>query len=160
MLYEIINPSDAYTIEAKDLEIAFVACVLLGRGQYAFEPIGDDEGVKIPFFMFGGTDDFCQKHFAKSAGAVLDGVMETRAGELAECLDSCLIGGKSNRQLYFDGLALIDDPDKREQWKVRWHDERRSSLNDIGGRAYEMAKRLRDKSSSPIVEAPQQVFAS
>lgn len=158
MLYEIINMSDAYTIEAKDLELAFVACVLLGRGQYAFEPLGD-EGEKIPFFMFGGQDEWCQKHLQKTAGAVLDGVMELRSDELAECLDSCLIGGKDNRQTYFDGLELIDDLAKKEQWRKRWHDERRSSLNDIGGRAYEMAERLRKKATNPIVSAPQQVFA-
>jgi hypothetical protein len=159
MLYEIINMSDAYTIEAKDLELAFVACVLLGSGQYAFEPL-QDEGVKVPFFMFGGVDEFCQKHFSKSSGAVLDGVMEIRNEELAECLESCLIGGKSNRQTYFDGLALIDDPAKREQWRNSWHDERRSSLNDIGGRAYEMAEKLRAKTKNPVVAAPQQVFGS
>jgi len=157
MLYEIINMSDAYTIEANDLELAFVACILLGRGQYAFEPLSDD-GVKVPFFMFGGIDEFCQKHFSKSSGAILDGVMETRSNELADCLDSCLIGGKDNRQTYFDGLALIDDPAKREIWRKKWHDERRSSLNDIGGRAYEMANKLRAKAENPIVTAPQQVF--
>jgi hypothetical protein len=159
MLYEIINMSDAYTIEAKDLELAFVACILLGRGQYALEPLEDD-GVKVPFFMFGGIDEFCQKHFSKSAGAVIDGVMEIRGKELADCLDSCLIGGKSNRQTYFDGLALIDDPAKRELWRNRWHEERRSSLNDIGGRAYEIAENLRTKVANPILQAPQQVFAN
>jgi|GEM_PF-980161 len=158
MLYEIINMSDAYTIEAKDLELAFVACLLLGNGQYAFQPIGDD-GVRVPIFMFGGVDEFCQKHFSKSAGAIMDGVMELRSKELADCLDSCLIGGKSNRQTYLDGLALIDDPVKREIWRNKWHEERRSSLNDIGGRAYEMAAKFREKADSPIITAPQQVFA-
>lgn len=158
MLYEIINMSDAYTIEAKDLELAFVACILLGSGQYAFQPL-EDEGTGVPIFMFGGIDEFCQKHFSKSAGAIMDGVMELRSQELADCLDSCLIGGRENRQTYFDGLELIDDPVKRETWKKKWHDERRSSLNDIGGRAYEMAKKIRDKAANPIVQAPTQVFA-
>lgn len=40
-------------------------------------------------------------------------------------------------------LALMPDPAAREQYKQQWMDRRRSSLNNIGGRAHEIAKALR-----------------
>lgn len=168
VLYEIINLSDQYTIEAHALDVAFVACLLLGRGQYSFEPIisqseaapdKNEAAIGIPLFLFGGADQWCQQQFREEIGETIRRVTHGKSQELADCLDSCLIGGAQERQTYTAGLELIDDPGKREIWRSRWHDERRSSLNDIGGRAYEMAKRLRSN-QSPFVEAPPQVFAN
>ncbi len=160
MLYEIINMSDKYTIEAHSLDIAFAACVFLGSGQYAFEPLADG-GTKIPFFMFGGTDEWCKENLNNSMKDTIDSIMQSEARrlELADCFDSCLIGGAQHRKTYKDGLALIDDPAKRGQWKSKWHDDRRSSMNDIGGRAYKMAAKLRAGSTNPLTSAPVQVFA-
>ena len=155
-LYEIINMSDKYTIEVKSLDVAFVACLLLGDGQYAFQPIG--EGVEVPLFLFGGAEEWCKKQFNEEIGDTISRVTNAKAEELAECFDSVLIGAAEDRQAYRDGLELIDDPNKREMWRNRWHDERRSSLNDIGGRAYEMAKRLRTKQSNFVEPAPTQVL--
>ena len=156
MLYEISNPSDSYTIEAKSLDVAFVACILLGNGQYAFEAL-EDGAEDIPLFMFGGHDAWSQKHFVKKTEDVLMQVTSGKLMELADCFDSCLIGRPSDRKTYLAGLELIDDPAKREIWRARWHDVRRSSMNDIGGRAYAMAKKLREGElkQEPV---PQQVF--
>lgn len=44
--YDLINPSDPYTFEADDLEIAAVAVVLLGDGQYLADPVGGGESVR------------------------------------------------------------------------------------------------------------------
>lgn len=161
MLYEIINPSDCYTIEAKSLDVAFVACVFLGSGQYAFEPF-EEAATRIPIFLFGGTEEWCSEHLKEGFEAVVDRVMADpgKKAELAECFDSCLIGKRPMRDTYYAGLELIDDPAKREQWRHRWHEERRSSLNDIGGRAYGMAKRLRSGSNNPLKPAPAQVFTA
>ena len=157
MIYEIINMSDPYTIEAHSLEVAAVACLCLGRGQYAFEPVEVD--TKVPMFMFGDADSWFMDRFGVDLRTVMDRVM-AEGLELAACFESCLIGGERDRQTYQRGLALIDDPTKREEWRLKWHEARRSSLNDIGGRAWEMAKRLRAGSKNPLVAAPQQVFAS
>ena len=170
MLYEIINPSDAYTIEAASLDVAFVACVFLGRGLYSFQPIdvgedadGEPEVTKvaaeeIPLFLFGGTEEWCKQHLNESFESVVDRVTKDKATELAACFESCLIGKATDRDTYLAGLKLIEDPHNREEWRRRWHDKRRSSMNDIGGRAYLMAKRLREGASNPLVPAPQQVF--
>ena len=37
VLYEIINPSDPYTLKADDFKIAAAACLILGDGQYGLE---------------------------------------------------------------------------------------------------------------------------
>lgn len=161
MLYNIVNMSDPYTIETSSLDVAFVACLFLGRGQYAFEPLRD-EGVRVPIFMFGGVDDWCLEHLAESFKAVVDRVTTDPAkrAELADCFESCLIGRAEDKETYRAGLDLIDDPVKREQWRSRWHDARRSSMNDIGRRAYQMATNIRAGIGNPIIPAPVQVFAS
>lgn len=157
MNYEIINPSDAYTISAPDLAIAACACVLLGSGQYGFKP-EDESAEEVPLFIFGGVDDWCKKHFGQDFDLLLTRVMDLRPLELADCLDSCLIGDFAARSEYESALSLIESAENRETFRARRHDKRRSSLNNIGGRAYEMAKRLREKSATPTIPAPQQVF--
>ena len=144
MLYEIINPSDKYTIEVKSLDVAFVACVFLGNGQYAFDPL-EDGGEKIPLFCMGGWNVWCHEHFQNTIEAVFNSVTGNpeKCVELADCLDSCLIGSVHDRATYNSGLELIDDPVKREAWRAQWHDQRLTSMNDIGSRAYAMAKKLR-----------------
>jgi len=62
-----------------------------------------------------------------------------------------LIGDAAHRKAFEKGLELIDDPVKREQWREHWLDERRTSMNNIGGRAWGLAKRLRD----PAPEQPE-----
>lgn len=161
MLYRIVNMSDPYTIEAERLDIAVVACAMLGAGQYAFEPTeAGHQDKAVPLFMFGGIDEWCKEKFGQPFEAVLQGILDERPGDLATCLESCLIGDHQDRKTYQDGLALITEPDKRKEWRDRWHDERRGSLNDIGGRAYAMARNLREKSGNPIIPAPPQVFTS
>ena len=159
MIYEIINPSDCYTIEAQSLDVAFVACVLLGSGQYSFSPLEDGALEEVPLFLFGGSEEWANEHFGKTVSEVFALVTTQKRVELADCFDSCLIGHAVNRAAYTDGLDLIDDPAKREQWRARWHDKRRSSMNDIGGRAYKMAANLRAGTVSQEC-VPQQVFAS
>jgi hypothetical protein len=159
MLYEIINPSDPYTIEAQSLDVAAVACLFLGRRQYAFDPIGSDDSPEVPLFLFGGTDEWCLKHFNESFESVVNRVTKEKAAELAECLESCLIGKAADRETYRAGMELIDDPKKREQWREKWLEDRRSSMNNIGARAYAIAEKLRAGAKNPLVEAPQQVFA-
>ena len=157
MIYEIINPSDSYTIKAASLKVAAVACVLLGRGQYALDPL-EDGGERIPMFMLGNPDAWFRQHFEMDLGATVDNVMKDHAAELAECLDSCLIGNLASRREYERALELIESEDNRAKFRVERHDERRTSMNDIGGRAYQMAQRIREQSAKPIVPAPQQVF--
>jgi len=157
MLYEIINPSDPYTIEAPSLDVALVACLFLGSGQYGFKPI-DGGAIEIPLFLLGGHEEYCQEHFGCTLDALITRVTEEKSAELAKCFESCLIGYQQDRSTYKAGLELIDDPAKREQWRDRWLDEGRSSMNNIGGRAYKMAAKLRAKQKRVAEAVPQQVF--
>lgn len=160
MIYEIVNPSDPYTIEADDLEIAFAACIILGRGQYGLDAL-QPGGKIVPLMIFGGTEQaetYCQEEFGKTLEEVIDSALDQRKLELANCLDSVLIGrGLESRQRYQEALteyAIIDEP----AYRMKRHDEMRSSMNDIGGRAYRIAARLRKGEDKPIEPAPQQVF--
>jgi len=162
MIYEIVNPSDRYTIEAHSLDVAFVACACLGAGQYSFRPLEDENAERVPMFLFGGADDWVEETLSEpSAAAVIDRVLNNpeKRIELAECYESCLIGMVEDRKIYQAGLDLIDNPKKRDEWRRTWHDSRRSSLNDIGARARKMAEKLRSGEKQTVVEAPQQVFA-
>jgi hypothetical protein len=159
MLYDIINMSDSYTIEAQSLDVALVACLFLGSGQYSFMPLHGD-GEEVPLFLFGGAEEWCQRHFGEGLEAVVDRVTTdpVKRVELAACFESCIIGHEEDRNTYMAGLDLIDDPEKRKKWRALWHEDRLSSMNDIGARAYEMADKLREGIANPLVPAPRQVF--
>lgn len=138
-LYNIINPSDRYTIECADFEIAVVACLILGEGRYAFTSLAN---VKEVPFLFGGVADadaFCQEHFQDNLDTVMTRVRTQRAAALADAFDSVLIG---NRQA-FNAIAPDRSSPSFGAARLRWHDVHRSSLNDIGGRAYVLAKAFR-----------------
>lgn len=115
MVYEIVNPSDPYTLEAGDLKIAAIACVLLGQGQYALRTL-EGETV-VPLFLFGGANVWFMEKFGTSLQEVYDSIMDNSPAALAACLES------------------VKMPDGRE----------RSSMNDIGGYAAEMAGKIRER---------------
>lgn len=128
-IYEIANPSDAYTLEADNFLVAAVAVALLGNGAYGIE------GTPCLF----GWDAWLKEHVPQGVNAFID----ANAEAMAAVLDSVMIGSETDRKNYHKALGLIDNPAKREEWKLHWHDERRSSLNDIGSRAWALAKKLR-----------------
>lgn len=88
MKFEIINPSDPYTMEAPDLEIAAVAVSFLGDGKYPLSGMGQDKGQDVPAFLFGGHDEWFTAKFGKSFEDTATYVMKQRGEELATALDS------------------------------------------------------------------------
>jgi len=159
-LYEIVNPSDPYTIECPDNETAFVACLLLGNGQYMFKILEGDQrkALDIPMFVFGGADAWVQENFSEALDSVVSRVMTTRAVTMAEVFDSVLIGRQRGRVEF-----LRDAPTDRAEFvaaRARRHDQFRTSMNDIGGRAYSLADYVVSKNKLPAdtLRAPQQVF--
>jgi len=139
MVYDIVNPSDPYTMDAPDLATALSAVCLLGEGRYGLRD--RDGAVVVPVFLFGGHDEWARANFdGKDLEAVLASVSFSA---VADCLDSCVIGGFTDRETFERGAALIDDPEKRATWRAEWLDRKRTSLNDIGGRAAKLAAHLR-----------------
>jgi hypothetical protein len=143
MIYNIINPSDAYTIAADDYAIAVVACLVLGNGQYGFAPVDGSKDKRVPLLISDRADEWCQKHFGMSAVALIRKTSKTQPTKLIDCLESCLIGDLGSREDFEEACNFIKDEAKQIAFKAARHDRRRTSMNDIGGRAYRMAAELR-----------------
>ena len=138
VVYEITNPSDPYTIEGDDLAVVCVATILLGHGAYGLCTANGERA--MPVLLFGGHELW----FTEKFGSTLEELLPaTPYARIADCLDTVLIGSFRERQEYHRTLQLIDDPEKRLLYSERWHEGRRSSLNDIGGMARRLAKALR-----------------
>jgi hypothetical protein len=140
LLFEIVNPSDPYTVEASSLDVAAMAAVLLGQGNYQFKAL--EGGEDVPFFAFGGADEWCQQHFKESLVELSNRVMDTKVSEVADCLDSVLYGKKEDRVEF---LITTEGMDRNtfEAARLIRQANKRSSMNDIGERAYRMADKLR-----------------
>jgi hypothetical protein len=125
MLYEIINPSDKYTIDCESFAVALVCNILLSDGKYGFKPI-DHDGDSIPINLFGDyPDEVYAAANAKNADELFSWARQN-SDPIATALDSVRIGGKEARQ---DCKST--------------HDQKRSSINDIGRRAWKYAAMLR-----------------
>jgi hypothetical protein len=146
VIFEIVNPSDPYTIEAPDLAIAAVACFLLGKGAYAFEPLDADKDQRVPIFLAGLAGDvekWCAQKFAMTSRQLFDHVLQRRPKELIDCLQSCLIGRRADRDDFAEFSRALDDDKKIAELRIARHKRRVTSLNDIGRRAYGLAEQLR-----------------
>ncbi len=116
MKFDLINPSDPYTFEADDLQVAAVMVCLLGEGRYLADALGEDadKGNNVPAFLFGGHDEWFVSKFARTYEATFTHCLEHRTDALARAFESVTLGAA-----------------------------RRSSLNDIGGRAARLAQAIR-----------------
>lgn len=130
-IYEIVNPSDPYTMVAENEAVAFVACLLLGRGAYGLR---EGEREACPLFRFGGDPEAWLK---EKHGVGIDETIAQNKQELVRVLRSVQIGTRSDR-------ATLDEAIEKcgREWMLRRHDEKRSSLNDIGRRAWLIAERV------------------
>lgn len=136
-IWEIVNMSDPYTILCDDHEVAALACLMLGEGHYAFREV--QGGREVPIFLFGGAQEWFTEQFKRS----LSDSLKSNALALADALDSVMIGRPSERQAYELALAHIPTPEGRATYRAAVLDEQRSSLNNIGQRAWNLAARLR-----------------
>ncbi len=149
MLFEISNPSDAYTIEADSFEVAAMAVLLLGQGNYGVHQLDgpEDDRKEMPIMIIATEkqiEEWCQDNFGAS---LADCILRCKA-KIPDVLDTVLIGSEADRATYHKALSLIDDSAKKEQWKAEWHDKRRSSMNNIGARAWAIAAKLRKQEAS------------
>lgn len=124
-IYEIINPSDCCTFEAPTHEVATLVVFILGEGQYGGRSATCDE---VPIFIFGGAAEWYAKTFGRDFAAGLDAFKP----ELVTSLRSLIYCDVGTRAAI---LAAGGD-------LAKFNDSKRSSLNNIGGRAVHYADRL------------------
>ena len=136
MIYEIINPSDPYTLEADEPSVACAACLLLSP---AFGLRSQDDSVNMPPARFAGYQEWFEEHFH----ANVDKFIKSHLLEIVAVLDSVLIGEAQDRIDFYEALKLTDDPAKKQQWREQYLARRRSSMNNIGGEAMRMADGIR-----------------
>lgn len=138
--YELVNPSDCYTFLAPSLLIAAGAVCLLGEGRYGAHPVESElRENSVPIFLFGGSAEW----FAEHGVANYTEYIKAHRTEIADCLDSFVVGDHGDRKRMERVLGVISSAAEREKALEAWHDERRSSMNNIGLRAKHLAKLLR-----------------
>lgn len=93
----------------------------------------------MPVMLFEDCDRWFQKQFDKPAEVAM---REIPLDQLAKCLESVLIGTPKQRKIYHSMLAMLETPQLREMWARVWHEQNRTSGNDIGARAKELAAEM------------------
>lgn len=137
MIYDISNPSDPYTLKADDFATATAAVLLLGRGHYGLT--SEDGTLEVPLFLLGGSEAWLEEQ-----GFTIPGLIDGHELEIAQVLDSVLIGTFGARREVESALAKMS-PEDGEKWLAERHERKRSSMNDIGAQAKAIAKTLRKK---------------
>lgn len=131
IIYEIINPSDTVTFEADDVRIAMLACGFVGDGRLGLrDEKGEDAG--MPFFLAGGCAEWLEAQGIMPMARTAEG-----SAKLADALDSFICCSVANRKAI--RAAVGNDPAAM----ARFNEEKRSSLNNICGRARKLAAAVR-----------------
>src|ERR1019366_325801 len=149
MLFEIINPHDPYTIVADDLEIAAVACCILGEGKYSLKELTGDKSAYVPFFPIDGQDEWFTKWFGRTFEQSVTYASEERGADLAKCLASVMIGDAKNRRAMDELLARAETQEAYIAALHEMHDAKRTSTVDLGRTAWGMADFIHDRFCKP-----------
>lgn len=143
LVFEVITPSDAMTLEAPDVRVAQVATLFLGEGKLGLRDAAGES--VLPFFFFGGG---FEGWVATEFPAGIDAFLDERAEEVAACLESITYGTRSDRA----AVAAMVGPDATREELVaalaRWNEAKRTSLNDFASYGRELAARLRARGRS------------
>lgn len=143
MIYEVVNPSDPVTIEANDSILAAVAVILLSNGDYGL--YDEDDRTVIPIFRLSGPERLIKwLHENNIDSNKIDEFYAKNGDELATILESVVYGQRSDRAGI---LALTEKMSAKDRLDAlsKWNESKRSSMNDIGEQAHQLAKALRKK---------------
>lgn len=143
LTYTIVNPSDAMTFKAPDLEVAALAMFVISNGAYGADPV-DGVSEAVPIFLTGGALQWWREHFDHS---IDDGIM-ARATDIADALQSSAYGDGQDRIVFDEKLAACSDDAAREAFIHAWNADRRTSMNDIAKVCREVAQNLRNLSAA------------
>ena len=141
MIFEIINPSDAVTLESDDPLVAAMATLVLSRGTYGLTD-ENDESV-LPIFLFGGSEDWLKGHGIEDLGTYIDENWEA----MAAVLETAVVGKMGKRK----GIVAACEASGGDVKKAlaAWNEQQRTSMTDICGSAFKLAEHLRKKYQSP-----------
>lgn len=145
MLFKLINPSDPYTLEAEELDVACTVVLMLGRGMYSLEEVGGDN--RVPMLAFADSKAWFKDHFGATLEVVLERCMGEKLPTVIACLEGVVAGDAKDREFYNAHLALLPTEAERTQFRASWLDKRRSSLNNIGATAWKLAAQLRKQTA-------------
>lgn len=131
-LYILVNISDPYTFYAPTLELAGLTAYMLSPTYGAKPAFG--AGPATP--VLWNWEDWMEErgihaHFIRS-----------NLARVADAMDTVLLGSASDRP----GLERILErlpTHEQHAWKLQDHDNRRTSANDIGRHAWDLARYFR-----------------
>lgn len=153
MLYELINPSDPYTCRADDPKAAMAVALVLGNGKMGLR---DQEGEEYATLIMFMKEDALEEHLVHLFGeGGLGGFMEANAPAVADCLDSVMSVGFSERRTFDEAIKAIESDDRRDEYRAKIHDANRSSVNDFASYAWKYAASLRETMSNKQLKGKQ-----
>lgn len=145
-VYEIVNPSDACTIEAPDDKHAVAAGITLGRGSYGIRECRTGRHV-LSLGLFGIPAELVEHFGPGDASACIETMTEWQidnAAAQAAVFESFVYGSASERAFYATAIADSKEPAK---FKAAHRDRKRSSMNDIGKAADACAEFYRERAA-------------
>lgn len=140
MLFDISNPSDPYTMDAESFAAALGAVAILGEGRFGLNPIGHDAPA-VPPILFGDWADEVYQAAGISPPCAASLIAKMNSDpefneSVAKALESVRYGHVADRNV------------PREIGE-----ERRSSMNNIGGFARKYAEAMRGKRKFASIDA-------
>lgn len=127
MIYELVNPSDAWSFEAPSDKIAFLVALGVGRGATPAKRDGWDSGM----YLFGKGDPAAD--FKKQFGEEFEGAVDRNRKEIVRSLRSFVI----HREKAPKKMSAKE--------RAAWNEKQRSSMNDFGGYANALADAIEKK---------------
>lgn len=142
-LWELINPSDPYTFRARSTQAATVAMLFLSHLACGGKPVDPACGLeRTPMCPFGLTEEGMRRVLADEGISDLDEWLKEHREEVAEVLESVEIGRPEEQEELAEATSLMS-PEDAAEYRAKWRDKRRSSMNNIGARAQRLAEMFR-----------------
>jgi len=141
MICEIINPSDAYTLECNDFLVGAVAVAVLGEGHYGLK--SEDGERQTPVLL--GWVRWLEEEGIKDLAEYL----KQNNDAIAEALGSVRIGEAAERKAEREAVKYMT-AENAEKYRLERHDAARSSMNNIGRRAWQIAQRMRGDKDAEV----------
>ncbi len=139
--YYLINPSDEYTFVAKSKEVAALAIAFLGSSYGAKDNENEDNNVPVMFFT--DPEEWYKTEFGRKSEDGIDELWK----DVAECLESFVLGGLRDREIYNTAINAIHGAEQLKEFLEKWYDKR-TSANNIGEYVTYLAKKIRAKYQS------------